>query len=104
MSIRQFIFDKARRLPTLLLCKDLFLEKTYDVRKPLHEIEILLDKKRFVRISQSETINIRKVKSFDFSIAGTIGVELVNGQSTWVARRRIRNVKELLTNTAPDNH
>ena len=79
-------------------------EKTYDVRKPLQEIEMLLDKKRFVRISQSETINIYKVKSFDFSTAGTIGVELVNGQNTWVARRRIRNVKELLTNTAPDNH
>ena len=26
-------------------------EKTYDVRKPLQEIEMLLDKKRFVRIS-----------------------------------------------------
>ncbi len=75
-------------------------QKTYEVKKPLHEVETTLDKTRFVRISQSETINIRKVKCFDFSTAGTIGVELENGQSTWVARRRVKSVKELLDATA----
>ena len=75
-------------------------QKTYEVKKPLHEIESMLDKRRFVRISQSETINISKVKSFDFSSAGTIGVELVNGYNTWVARRRVRDVRKLLENSS----
>ena len=71
-------------------------ERTYETKKPLYEIEEVLDKKRFVRISQSETINIRRVKNFDFSAAGTIGVELENGESTWVARRRMKDVRALL--------
>ena len=71
-------------------------DRKYEVRKSLQEIETDLDKSRFIRISQSETINISKVKRFDFSSAGTIGVEFCNGQSTWVARRRVRDVKRLL--------
>ena len=70
--------------------------RVYEVKKNLSELEELLDSDRFVRISQSEIINLRKVKRMDFSAAGTIGVELENGESTWVARRRIRNVKEAL--------
>lgn len=71
--------------------------RVYEVKKTLSELEALLDPERFVRISQSEIINLKKVKSFDFSAIGTIGVELENGESTWVARRRVRNVKEALT-------
>ena len=71
-------------------------ERTYEVRKTLKDLEEVLDVERFVRISQSETINLRKVKNFDFSATGTIGVELENGQSTFVARRRIKDVKEAL--------
>ena len=75
-------------------------QKTYEAKKTLSEIESHLDKDKFVRISQSETINIRKVKRFDFSTAGTIGVEFENGQSTWVARRRVKDVKDLLAGAA----
>lgn len=75
-------------------------ERTYEVKKPLREIEKMLDDSKFVRISQSETINLRKVKNFDFSAVGTIGVVLENGESTWVARRRVRNVKEALARGA----
>lgn len=72
-------------------------ERTYEVRKTLKDLEEVLDAERFVRISQSETINLRKVKNFDFSATGTIGVELENGESTFVARRRIKDVKEALS-------
>ncbi|RKM61376.1 LytTR family transcriptional regulator [Butyrivibrio sp. CB08] len=70
--------------------------RVYEVRKNLSELEKTLDQDRFVRISQSEIINIRKVKRFDFSAVGTIGVEMENGESTWVARRRVRDVKNVL--------
>ena len=71
-------------------------DKTYEIRKSLREIEEILDKGCFVRISQSDIINIRNVKRFNFSGAGTIGVELDNGVNTFVARRRIKAVKEVL--------
>ncbi len=71
-------------------------ERIYEVKKTMQEMEGLLDDRMFVRISQSETINLRRVKSFDFSTAGTIGVELENGERTWVSRRRVKSVKALL--------
>ena len=72
-------------------------ERIYETKKPLYEIEEILDKKRFIRISQSETVNIKRVKNFDFSVAGTIGLELENGEITWVSRRRIKDVRTLLS-------
>ena len=77
-------------------------QRTYEVKKTLRELEEMLDKDRFVRISQSEILNLRKVKSFDFSAVGTIGVELENGESTWVARRRVRDVKQALARGGND--
>lgn len=79
-------------------------ERLYEVRKPLRELEELLDASRFVRISQSETINLRRVKSFDLSTAGTIGIELENGEITWVSRRRVKDVKELLLRGGAHEH
>ncbi len=70
--------------------------RLYEVRKPLAELEEVLDQDIFVRISQSEIINIKKVKSFDFSLTGTIGVLLENGESTFVARRRMKDLKAAL--------
>ena len=79
-------------------------EKIYEVKMSLGELEALLDKERFVRISQSEIINLKKVKRFDFSAIGTIGVELENGESTWVARRRVKNVKTALMKGGGHEH
>jgi DNA-binding LytR/AlgR family response regulator len=79
-------------------------QRTYEVKKTLRELEEMLDKDRFVRISQSEILNLRKVKSFDFSAVGTIGVELENGESTWVARRRVRDVKKALERGGNDGY
>ncbi len=74
-------------------------EKVYEFKKSLKDIEDLLDTERFVRISQSEIINLRKVKSFDFSASGTIGVFLENDERTYVARRRVHLVKDALSHT-----
>lgn len=79
-------------------------ERLYEVRKPLREVEELLDANRFVRISQSETVNLRRVRRFDFSTVGTIGVELENGETTWVSRRRVKDVKEALSREEHHEH
>ena len=68
----------------------------YILKGSLSGIEDALNRTRFLRISQSEIINIYKVRHFDFNLTGTIGVEFDCGIKTWASRRRIRDIKELL--------
>ena len=68
----------------------------YSLRTRMYELEERLDKKNFVRISNSEIINLKKVKAFDLSLSGTILVSLLNGTVTYVSRRYVPKIKQLL--------
>ena len=68
----------------------------YVLRMRLYEMEERLDGKTFVRISNSEIINLKKVKNFDLSFAGTICVTLTNGTVTYVSRRYVAKIKQIL--------
>ncbi len=68
----------------------------YTVRLRLYEMEERLNAKQFVRISNSEIINLKKVKNFDLSFVGTICVELANGTTTYVSRRYVSKLKTIL--------
>ena len=68
----------------------------FTIRKSLTSLEETLDSERFLRISQSEIINLYKVKCFDLNIAGTIGVEFDCGIKTWASRSCVRKIKEML--------
>lgn len=68
----------------------------YTLRLRLYELEGRLDKSRFVRISNSEIVNIRKVRKFDLSFTGTICVSLSNGTVTYVSRRYVHKIKQVL--------
>ncbi len=50
----------------------------YTIRLRLYELEERLDANQFVRISNSEIINLKKVSNFDLSFSGTICVKLEN--------------------------
>ncbi len=65
-------------------------------RRTLAEMEATLNRRRFLRISRSEIINLSKVSNFDFSLSGTIHVHFDDGTSTWVARRYVRAIQEAL--------
>ncbi len=71
-------------------------DETYTVRRTLTGLEEVLDCARFLRISQSEIINLYKVKCFDLNMAGTIGVEFDCGLKSWVSRSRVKQIKEML--------
>lgn len=73
-------------------------EKLYYTKKNLTMLESILNPSRFVRISQSEIINLYKVIHFEFNIAGTIGVEMENSKKTWVARSRVKSIKNIIIN------
>lgn len=68
----------------------------YSVNTRLYKLEETLDSKKFVRISNSEIINLNEVKSFNLKISGTICVEFFNGKSTYVSRRYVSKIKERL--------
>lgn len=68
----------------------------YVLRLRLYEIEERLNPQQFVRISNSEIINLRKVKNFDLSFSGTICVELTDNSTTYVSRRYVSKIKKIL--------
>ena len=68
----------------------------YTLRLRLYELEERLDDRKFVRISNSEIINLRKVDHFDLSFTGTICVCLSNGTTTYASRRYVSKIKKIL--------
>ncbi|MGW8115328.1 LytTR family DNA-binding domain-containing protein [Caproicibacterium sp. NSD3] len=68
----------------------------YILRLRLYELEERLNKNYFVRISNSEIINLKKVKNFDLSLTGTICVKFDDGTVTYVSRRFVSKIKQML--------
>ena len=68
----------------------------YTVRMRLYELEQRLDSYQFVRISNSEIVNLKKVVNFDLSFTGTICVKLSDGTVTYVSRRYVPKIKKVL--------
>ena len=71
-------------------------KKKYILRQRLYELEEQLTKHGFVRISNSEIINLKKVRNFDLSLSGTICVTLSDNTTTYVSRRYISRIKQVL--------
>ena len=71
-------------------------EGEYLLRLRLYELENRLEKSSFARISNTEIVNLKKVKSFDLSFSGTICVSLSDGAVTYVSRRYVSKIKQLL--------
>lgn len=69
---------------------------TFRLRMRLYQVEEKLTGRRFVRISNSEIINLNKTVNFDLSFAGTIQVKLKNGDVTFVSRRYVSEIKKIL--------
>lgn len=66
----------------------------YTVRLRLYELEDKLDSKIFVRISNSEIVNIRKIRNMDTSLTGTICVFLQGDIKTYASRRYVSKIKK----------
>ena len=66
------------------------------IRHRLHELEAALDKKQFLRISNSEIVNVKKIRDIDLSIVGRICIRFLNDTQTYVSRRYIPKIKKSL--------
>ena len=60
------------------------------------ELEEILPKKNFFRISNSEIINFDKVKKIDFKIYGNFVIHFYSGKTSYASRRYIKKIKEFL--------
>ena len=67
----------------------------YTVRARLYELEERLTPHRFVRISNSEIVNGRRITGMDFSLTGTICLSLKGGVKTYVSRRYVSRIRKL---------
>lgn len=70
--------------------------ETYVLKRRIFELEEILSNFNFVRISNSELVNFKKVESLDFKITGTMMIKLNSGYKTYASRRYISRVKEYL--------
>lgn len=68
----------------------------YSVSLKLYELEEDLESLYFVRISKSELVNVKKIKSLDLSLTGTIRVIMKNGYETYTSRRNVAKLKVIL--------
>lgn len=72
------------------------IDEKYLVKKRIYQLEDILKPKKFVRISNSELINLNLVDSFDLSYSVTISVKMKNNSKTFVSRRYVKKIKETL--------
>ncbi len=71
-------------------------DQIYKVKKKLYELEELLRKENFIRISKSCIINIRQVECFDMKNIGSIIVKFKNKDVEYVSKRKISEVIKFL--------
>jgi len=69
---------------------------TFTVRQRLYELEEQLAGARFVRVSNSEIVNLDRVTALDLTLAGTIKMTLEGGTVCWVSRRYVRKIRQAL--------
>lgn len=68
----------------------------YEVRDRIYTLEEQLEEWGFVRISNSEIVNIHQIEKLDMSYTGTIKMYMKNGDETFVSRRYVKKIKEVL--------
>ena len=71
-------------------------QATYQIRLRLYELEERLDNEKFVRISNSEIVNLKRVKGLELSFTGTICMELENVELSYVYRRLVSKTTKRL--------
>ena len=70
---------------------------TYRLNMSMQDFERALNPSMFLRISRYEIVNLRRVERFEFSVAGTLRIEMEDGTEVWASRRFIPMVKERLS-------
>lgn len=68
----------------------------YTLRQTLQGLESALSPRSFLRISRHELVNMDKIQKLDFTVSGTLRLELAGGMETWASRRCIPDIRRRL--------
>ena len=68
----------------------------YMVKEKMYYLDDMLDKNKFIRISNSAIVNVDKIKCFNTSIIGKIIVKFNDNTQLDVARRRTKEIMKFL--------
>lgn len=72
----------------------------FSLKMTLQDAEKALNPSTFLRVSRYEIVNLRKVRQFEFTVGGTLRIEMENGTDIWASRRFIPIIKERLSKKA----
>lgn len=68
----------------------------YYIKNRLYELENILDKKMFLRISNSEIVNFNLIDNIDFKIMSSLILNFKSGNKSYASRRYIPKIKDFL--------
>ena len=69
---------------------------TYEVKYRLYELEEILTKARFIRISISMILNVAQVEAFKSSMNGRMEARLKNGEAVEISRSYVPSLRRML--------
>ncbi len=69
--------------------------ETYETRKTLSEFEVILSK-QFVRISKSEIVNTKLIKSIESEFSGNFTLFFFSGSESILSRKYVKNLKSAI--------
>lgn len=69
----------------------------YRLNMSMQDFERAVNPSMFLRISRYEIVNLHRVVRFDFSVSGTLRIEMEDGSEAWASRRFIPAVRERLS-------
>lgn len=68
----------------------------FQMKQRLYEVEMSLNPRHFVKISQSEIVNFSRVERLNMSFKGTLMLRFDDGSQTYVSRRYMAKIKSHL--------
>ena len=71
-------------------------EQFYETRQRVYELEEVLKKKHFLRISKSTLLNLMKVRSIRPALNGRFSAVLSNGEEIIISRKYVSDLKNTL--------
>lgn len=68
----------------------------YEIKNKLYEIEEMLSRKDFIRVSKACILNLNKINSLAPALGGRFEANLKNGEKIVISRQYVNNLKEAL--------
>ena len=72
------------------------LDKAYETKQKIYELEDMLKHRHFIRISKSSIVNLLKIQSIKPALNGRFSAILCNGEEIIISRKYVADFKKTL--------